>query len=474
MERRLNVASAVVAMMFIAFSASGLYAQGYGTISGTVTDPSGASVASATVKAIQTQTGRETVVTSGKEGDFVFPTLPPSVYSLSVSATGFQSYTQTDMVLQADQKLTANVRLKIGSASETVTVRGEVPQVDTTTGTLSQVIDERRVVDLPLNGRNAASLITLVAGVGDATNEGNGVNQGNGKTFPAAVVTSANGTLPNQSTYLLNGGNNVDEMTNVNAPFPFPDAVQEFSVQTSNYDAAYGQSAGAVVNIITKSGGSSFHGDAFEFLRNGYFNARNFFATTPDNIHRNQFGGTIGGPVIIPHISKGHSTQFFFGYQYTMSHQASNASQTTVPTLAEEGRAGQPYADFGNLCTAGWMATVCAITRPNRLSIHSPTWHIRKTGYLPATSIRPPWPSKRLFPRAPGCRLPGRSEARSITHSPRLIPTTSTSPASITNSAPPITSLATTTRTGSPSRPFTTPPIWPATGRTSIPGTTTR
>jgi hypothetical protein len=352
--RRLNVASAVVALMFMAFSASGLYGQGYGSISGTVTDPSGASVSSATVTAIQTQTGRETVITSGSQGDFVFPTLPPSVYSLSVSATGFQSYTQTDIVLQADQKLTANVRLKIGAATETVTVTGEVPQVNTQTGTLSQVIDEARVVDLPLNGRNAASLITLVAGVVDATNQGNGVNQGNGKTFPAAVVTSANGTLPNQSNYLLNGGNNVDEMTNVNAPFPFPDAVQEFSVQTSNYDAAYGQSAGAVVNIITKSGGSSFHGDLFEFLRNGYFNARNYFATVPDNIHRNQFGGTIGGPVKIPHISKGQSTQFFFGYQYTMYHQASNASQTTVPTLAEEGRAGQPYADFGNLCSAGF------------------------------------------------------------------------------------------------------------------------
>src|ERR1039457_2592037 len=111
-ERRRNVASAVVAMMFMAFSASGLYAQGYGTITGTVTDPSGASVASATVKAIQTQTGRETVITTGNQGDFVFPTLLPSVYSLSVSATGFQSYTQTDIVLQADQKLPANVRLK--------------------------------------------------------------------------------------------------------------------------------------------------------------------------------------------------------------------------------------------------------------------------------------------------------------------------------------------------------------------------
>jgi hypothetical protein len=354
-KRRLNVASAVVAMMFIAFSVSGLYAQeGYGTISGTVTDPSGGLVAGATVTALQTQTGRSTVVESGKAGEFVFPALPPSVYKLSVSAPGFQSYTQTDVVLQADQKLTANVRLQVGSAAETVTVEAEVPQVDTTSGTLSQVIDERRVVDLPLNGRNAASLITLVAGVGDATNEGNGVNQGNGKTFPSAVVTSANGTLPNQSNYLLNGGNNVDEMTNVNGPFPFPDAVQEFSVQTSNYDAAYGQSAGGVVNIITKSGTNKFHGDAFEFLRNGFFNARNFFSSTLDTLHRNQFGGTIGGPVIIPRISKGQTTQFFFGYQYTMSHTGSTSAQTTVPTLAEEGRAGQPYADFGNLCTGGW------------------------------------------------------------------------------------------------------------------------
>ena len=223
--------------------------------------------------------------------------------------------------------------------------------MDTTTGTLSQVIDQARVVDLPLNGRNAASLITLVAGVVDATNEGNGANQGNGKTFPAAVVTSANGTLPNQSNYLLNGGNNVDEMTNVNGPFPFPDALQEFSVQTSNYSAEFGQSAGAVVNIVTKSGGRQFHGDAFEFLRNGYFNAKPYFATTADNFHRHQFGGTIGGPVIIPHLSTGARTQFFFGYQHTLYHANSNASTTTVPTLLEEGLAtGINYADYGNLC----------------------------------------------------------------------------------------------------------------------------
>jgi hypothetical protein len=407
-ERRLNVASAVVATMFLVFSASGLYAQGYGTIGGTVTDPSGASVASATVKAIQTQTGRETVVTSGREGDFVFPTLPPSVYSLSVTAAGFQSYAQADIVLQADQKLTANIKLKVGSASETVTITAEVPQVDTTTGTLSQVIDEHRVVDLPLNGRNAATLITLVAGVVDATSQGNGVNQGNGKTFPAAVVTSANGTLPNQSNYLLNGGNNVDEMTNVNAPFPFPDAVQEFSVQTSNYDAAYGQSAGAVVNIITKSGSTKFHGDMFEFLRNGYFNARPFFAATPDNIHRNQFGFTIGGPVIIPHISKGQSTQFFFGYQKTMYHQLSNASSITAPTLAEEGRAGQPYADFGNLCSAGFDANgIC--TNPSQ-RINNPFTNVPYAlNRIPSSDFDPAAVNyEKGFPTYSGPEAPGK------------------------------------------------------------------
>lgn len=406
--RRLNVAPAVVAMLFMAFSASGLYGQGYGTISGTVTDQSGGALVSATVKAVQTQTGRETVVTSGRAGEFVFPALPPSVYSLTVSAPGFQTYAQANIVLQADQKLTANVRLQVGSTTETITVTGELPQVDTTSGTLSKVIDERRVVDLPLNGRNAATLIMLVAGVGDAANQGNGVNQGNGKTFPAAVVTSANGTLPNQSSYLLNGGNNVDEMTNVNAPFPFPDAVQEFSVQTSNYDAAYGQSAGAVVNIITKSGGSSFHGDAFEFLRNGYFNARPFFATTPDNLHRNQYGGTIGGPVRIPHISRGQSTQFFFGYQRTMIHQASNASTTTVPTLAEEGRAGQPYADFGNLCTAGWDPSNICNNASQRIT--NPFTNVPyQLNRIPSSDFDPAAVAfEKAFPTFSGTEAPGK------------------------------------------------------------------
>jgi len=347
----------VLCLMLVALCATSAVAQGFGSISGTVTDPTGAVIAQATVTAIQTSTGRETTTVSGKDGNYVFPTLLPSGYSLKVTANGFQTYTQSGIVLQANQSLSVHVALAVGSGSETVSVSADAPQVDTTTGTLSQVIDESRMVDMPLNGRNAADLIKLVAGVADASNEGNGANQGNGKTFPSAVITSANGTLPNQSNYLLNGGNNVDEMTNVNGPFPMPDAVQEFSVQTSNYDASFGQSAGAVVNIVTKQGGSAFHGDLFEFVRNPMFNARPFFAKAVDTIHRNQFGGTVGGPVIIPHFSKGQKTQFFFGYQKTVYHTGSSSSNVTVPTLAEEGRTGTGYADYGNYCTGGWNAS---------------------------------------------------------------------------------------------------------------------
>lgn len=336
--------------LIICFAPASLHAQGFGTISGTVTDPSGALIPGATVTATQSQTGRKMVAVSGKDGGYVFPTLLPSSYDLSVSAPGFQPYIQTGVVLQANQPLTVNISLHVGTASQTISVTSAPPQVDTTTGTLSQVIDEAGVVDLPLNGRNAASLITLVAGVSDATNEGNGANQGNGKTFPAAVITSSNGTLPNQENFLLDGGNNVDEMTNVNAPFPFPDALQEFSVQTSSYDAQFGQSAGGVVNIVTKSGSNKFHGDAFEFLRNGYFNARPYFSPAADTLHRHQFGGVVGGPVVIPGWSHGQSTQFFFGYQHTLIHQSSTGSKTTVPTLAEEGRGSASYADYGILC----------------------------------------------------------------------------------------------------------------------------
>jgi hypothetical protein len=350
---------AIVGLCFV-FSAASLHAQGYGTISGTVTDTSGAVVGSATVTATQTQSGTVTEAVTGRDGHYVFPTLLPAPYTLSVSAANFELYQQTGIALEADQALTVNITLKVGAQTQTVNVSAEAAQVDTTTGTLSQVIDQASLGDMPLNGRAAATLVTLVAGVVDATNEGNGVNQGSGKTFSGSLlspvqVATVNGTLPNQDNFLLDGGNNLDEMTNVNDPYPMPDSTQEFSVQTSNYNAEFGQSAGAVVNIVTKSGGEQFHGDLFEYLRNGFFNAENHFSppNSQDTLHRHQFGGTVGGPLKIPHISSGKTTQFFFGYQHTLIHSGSAAGTFTSPTAAEEGL-NSAYGDFSNLCTTGF------------------------------------------------------------------------------------------------------------------------
>jgi hypothetical protein len=283
----------LASILFLLNVTHGAFGQGLAHIVGSVTDSTGAAVPVAHVTATQASTGVTTEATSNGNGEFVFSSLPPTVYNISVSAAGFTTFIQKGITLQADQSVTVDAVLKVGSTSDTVIVTADAPQVDTTTGTLSQVMGGKQVNDLPLNGRNAAALTTLVAGVVAAPNAGS--DQGNTKSFPVVVNVSVNGTRANQTSYLLDGGNNVDEYTNVNAPFPFPDALQEFSVQTSNYAAEYGQNAGGVVNVITKSGTNAYHGNIFEYVRNAVFNARNYFATSVDPLKRNQFGGTFGG-----------------------------------------------------------------------------------------------------------------------------------------------------------------------------------
>ena len=319
-----------------------LFGQGYGSISGTVTDTTGAVIPGATITATQAGTGLAQKTTSSAEGTYVFPALAPSVYTLSAAHDGFEAYKEKDLQVRADSALTANVALKAGSTSETVTVNAETTQVDITTGTLSQVIGSSQVNDLPLNGRNAASLTAEVAGITFAPAAQ--ADQGSTKTFPMTYTISANGTLVGQTNYMLDGGNNVDEYTNVNEPFPMPDALQEFSVETSNYNAQYGQNAGGVVNIITKSGTSKYHGDLFEFVRNGDLNAANYFTYNAalgrkvvDPLKRNQFGGTVGGPLNIPHLYHSDKSFFFFGYQKTIDHEAANSSSTILPSILQAG-----------------------------------------------------------------------------------------------------------------------------------------
>src|SRR5262249_1371292 len=217
-------------------------AQGLGSISGTVTDPSGAIVVSAKVEVSDAATGFSRATTTDSEGYYLISSLRPAEYTVTVTSAGFRTFTQSNVVLQADQVLTLNPKLVVGSTNEMVEVQANALQVDTSTSTVRQVIEQERIMELPLNGRNAATLTLLVPGAVNSPN--GGADQGATKTFPSAVTYAVNGARQNTISYQLDGGNYVDEYTNVNQPFPFPDALQEFSVQTTNYSAQYGENAG--------------------------------------------------------------------------------------------------------------------------------------------------------------------------------------------------------------------------------------
>jgi hypothetical protein len=358
--RRLRSMSALP--LFVAAMCGSLHAQGLGSIVGTVSDPSGAVLPGATVKISDEGTSFSREVVSNSQGYYVFPSIRPSSYSLTVEARGFSPYVNKGVLLQADQTVTLNVVMSLGRANEQITIEGAPPQVDTSTSTLSEVVDRRRIVDLPLNGRNAASLALITVGTVLAPGS---ADEGNTKTFPVAVTVSANGSRQNQTSFRLDGANNNDIYTNVNQPFPFPDALQEFSVQTSNYSARYGGNAGGVVNIVTKSGVNEVHGGLFAFDRNAVFNARNFFVAKRDQLKRNQFGGTFGGPVTIPKLYEGKNKTFFFvGYQGTRIRNSGGGLSAYFPT------ADNLAGNFSNVSTQIYDPATCGTA--NKLSTCSP------------------------------------------------------------------------------------------------------
>ena len=211
------------AVLSFAFSMSA-FAQGLGTIGGTVLDPSGALIPGAMITVTEVGTGLSRSATSDEQGRYVIPSLRPATYELTAENPGFSKFSQRGIAVLADQSLTVNVTLRGGALAEEVTVESAPPPVNTTTATLGQVIELARVDALPMNGRNAAALTLLVPGT-VATPDA-GADQGTTKTIPGALTISANGSRQNQISYMLDGGNNLDEYTNVNQPFPFPDALQ--------------------------------------------------------------------------------------------------------------------------------------------------------------------------------------------------------------------------------------------------------
>ena len=315
--------SAVLSLCCLFLVCGVVWAQATGQIGGTVHDETGAVIPGADIKVTQTATGAVRTVASGEDGRYVLPTLPLGPYMLEATKPGFTTYVQTGIVLQVDSNLTVDVRLKVGAVGEEVTVEANASQVEARSTSVGQVVDSLRIAEMPLNGRNPIELVFLA---GMASAPGNGAIN-TVRNYPTIVVSVAGGQ-GNGVSYQLDGTIYQDPYNNLALPLPFPDALQEFKVETSVLQPQYGFHSGATVNAVTKSGTNEFHGDLFEFLRNGALNARDFFALERDTLKRNQFGGVIGGPIIKDKLF------FFAGYQKTIQRSDPAFNTGYVPTAA--------------------------------------------------------------------------------------------------------------------------------------------
>ncbi len=308
-------------------------AQATGSITGLVTDESGSVLPGVTVEIASEATGQTRVVVTGSDGFFTAPLMPPGRYQLRASLEGFRTTVREGVVVSVDSTARIDLQLLVGQLAETVTVSAETPLVETTNATMGIVIDEQKVVDLPLNGRNFTQLGTLIPGVlapptalggqtGDATPGGFGNVTGG---------FNVNGMRNQSNNFLLDGASNNDTFNTGFVLRPPPDAIQEFKILTHSYTAEYGRSAGSVVNVVTKSGSNIWSGALWEFNRDDALQARNFFApsTQPKpKLKQNQFGGSLGGPLVRDKL-------FGFGYYEGFRNQSGSTQTLTVLSQAQ-------------------------------------------------------------------------------------------------------------------------------------------
>src|SRR5580765_1122732 len=325
---RIILRDVVIGACVLLLTCSLARAQATAELNGRVTDESGAVLPGVTVTVTQTDTGFTRTVASEANGTWVITNLPTGPYRLEISLQGFKSHVQTGIVLQVGASPTINVSLAVGNLEETVSVEGAAPLVDVRSAGISAVVEQERIVALPLQGRQVTDLIVLA---GAAVETG----RPNSRNFQGGVNISVAGGLQFGVAYTLDGAVHNDPQNSASLPLPFPDALQEFRVATSGLAAQSGMRSAASVNAVTKSGTNTFHGNAFEFLRDKRFNAKSPFAAIgpdgkrfDDGLKRNQFGGTIGGPIV-------RDKMFFFaGYQGTRTRQTPPDLIAFVPTAA--------------------------------------------------------------------------------------------------------------------------------------------
>jgi len=312
------------ALLILTLGCTIALAQSTASISGSVKDTSGAVLPGVEVTVTQTETGLKRSAVTNETGSYTLTNLPIGPYRFEASLPGFRTYAQTGIVLQVNDNPLINAVLEVGQVTETVEVQANAALVETRSTTITQVIDNQRVLELPLNGRQVTELVLLsgVANVGGVNANNSGI-----RNYPTTTISVAGGA-GNGLVYLLDGASHNDPYNNMGLPMPFPDALQEFKVESSAGPAQYGQHASGVMNAVTKSGTNEIHGDVFEFLRNGRLNARNAYALQRDDLRRNQFGGTVGGPIVKNKLF------FFGGHQTTTNVQTPVADRQFVPTAA--------------------------------------------------------------------------------------------------------------------------------------------
>ena len=316
--------------LVLAFGCALVWAQGTAQISGTVVDASGARLPGAEVTATQTATGLVRTVVSNETGSYALPSLPTGPYKLEVSLPGFRTFVQTGIVLEVNGSPVFNVTLDVGQVTQTVEVEANAALVETRNVGVGQLMETRQILELPLNGRNVTDLITLS---GAATTPPDGSSS---RSMSGQQNIRVAGGLSGSIRYGLDGALHSNPYDNLSLPLPFPDALQEFKVETSALSASAGGASGAQASAVTKSGTNEFHGDLFEFVRNDLFNATAYFAAvnpqTHEKVHstlkRHQFGGTAGGPIVKNKLF------FFGGYQGTTIRQDPADTQAFVPTPA--------------------------------------------------------------------------------------------------------------------------------------------
>jgi Carboxypeptidase regulatory-like domain/TonB dependent receptor len=329
-----------------------------GSITGTVTDASGAVVNGAKVTLTNEGTAVSLTTTTGQDGGYKFSPVRIGSYKLEVSSQGFKTVTHVHVAVDVNASVLLDFHLEPGATTETVEVTSAAPLLQSQDASVGQVVDQRSVNNLPLNGRNFTFLAQLVQGV----NSPQADTRGNASTG----AFSANGFRPAQNNYMLDGiDNNSDTVDFLNGTnyvvLPPVDAVQEFKVQTTDFSAEFGRSGAAVLNATIKSGTNQFHGDVWEFFRNDKLDAADYFEKTQNaeglwqtqkgELRQNQFGFTIGGPVLIPHIFDGRNKVFFFGDYEALRRRQGTVQTGSVPTLAERNASAGAYTNLQDLIT---------------------------------------------------------------------------------------------------------------------------